>query len=137
MTSRERTFSSDLSTDSFSSTDNLSSLSVSCLRAATRSLVAFLAISLVRRARTSSSSGLGAAMSLDDGGGVVLWAKPGSEKRQRMRIHTKSLSHTETSQRAGQALLQGKLYADAIRNESDSAPTTREKTLTTEDTEEH
>src|ERR1700687_604378 len=105
MTSRERTFSSDLSTDSFSSTDNLSSLSVSCLRAATRSLVAFLAISFERRARASSSSGVGVVMSLDDGG-VVLWARPGSEGRQRNKIHTKSLNRTETSQRVRQALLQ-------------------------------
>src|ERR1700756_2524293 len=124
MTSRERTFSSDLSTNSFSSTDNLKSLSVSCLRAATRSLVAFLAISFERRARTSSSSGLGAAMSLDDGG-VVLWAKPGTEKRQRNKIHTKSLNRTETSQRARRALLQENYTWMQFEKRTTGAPMTR------------
>src|SRR5271169_2522917 len=125
MTSRESTFSSDLSTDCLSSTDNLSNLSVSCLRAATRSLAAFLAISLVTRARASSSSpgGLMSVLGEGDWRGTGFCANTGRAKRHSNTVHTK-LDRTETSQRvnphcSAKIILRGK------------------KEITTEDTEEH
>jgi hypothetical protein len=75
------------------------------LSAATRSLAAFLAISLVMRARACSSSVIGSVLGdRGVGAGFAFCPEPGRANRHREKIHTTSVNRTETSQRIRLAL---------------------------------
>src|SRR5579872_1435836 len=110
ITSRERTFSSDLSTYAFSSTESFSSLSVSDLRAATRSLAALFSMSCWMRACASSSPPGVTGYSLMGGGDDCCCAfeirtKLKTASRHKGNVHTRNLDRTATSQESQAALL--------------------------------